>query len=78
MEDRGAWDNALCPRKCGEELEDPKHQILFQWGAMQAAAPGLMATFVHDLHQWREGEPLSTPSNISAKLAEAFLEQTHI
>jgi hypothetical protein len=45
---------------------------------MQAAAPGLMATFVHGLHQWQEGEPLSPPSNISAKLAEAFLEQTHI
>eukprot|EP00957_Ditylum_brightwellii_P123410 9409481-Ditylum_brightwellii.AAC.1 len=54
IEDRGAWDNALCPRKCWEESEDPEHQILFQRGAMQAAAPGQMATFVHGLHQWQE------------------------
>eukprot|EP00957_Ditylum_brightwellii_P165416 12594028-Ditylum_brightwellii.AAC.1 len=60
MEDRGAWDNAKCSHKCGEELEDPGHvticpntnqlwtnnqHILLQWGAKNAAAPGLMASF---------------------------------
>eukprot|EP00957_Ditylum_brightwellii_P028908 2184061-Ditylum_brightwellii.AAC.1 len=70
MEDRDTWDNAKCPCKCGMELEDPEHvivcpnanqlwtniqHILLQWGAKNVAAPGLMASFVQGLHQWRKG-----------------------
>eukprot|EP00957_Ditylum_brightwellii_P099029 7543316-Ditylum_brightwellii.AAC.1 len=80
MEDRGAWDNAKCPHKCGEELEDPEHvivcpkanrlwtniqHVLLQWGAKNAAAPGLMASFVQGLHQWREGVNPLPPQKVS-------------
>eukprot|EP00957_Ditylum_brightwellii_P113462 8650514-Ditylum_brightwellii.AAC.1 len=69
MEDHQTWTNAACPRKCGEEMEDPEHiitcrnanplwrelqSILLSWGAKNAAAPGLMASIVHGLHNWRD------------------------
>eukprot|EP00957_Ditylum_brightwellii_P009531 719197-Ditylum_brightwellii.AAC.1 len=28
MEDMKAWNNAICPQQCSEELEDPDHIIL--------------------------------------------------
>eukprot|EP00957_Ditylum_brightwellii_P145887 11109018-Ditylum_brightwellii.AAC.1 len=73
MEDREAWDNAICPCWCGKELEDPEH-----WGAKKAAAPGLMAAFVHGLDQWRNCDHPTPPCNASIELIEAFQDQLHI
>eukprot|EP00957_Ditylum_brightwellii_P111371 8494467-Ditylum_brightwellii.AAC.1 len=30
MEDCQAWTNGACPRKCGEEMEDPDHIITYR------------------------------------------------
>eukprot|EP00957_Ditylum_brightwellii_P206884 15350407-Ditylum_brightwellii.AAC.1 len=93
MEDHQAWTNAVCPQKCGEKMEDPEHiitcrkanslwrelqSILLSWGAKNAAAPGLMASIVHGLHTWRDGETISPPQGISTACADTFHEKTCI